>query len=84
MIKILPLNPKALKQLQRYHLKSKFEKQIKLLLDNPKHPSLHLELLEPKQHGIYSFRIDRKFRALFLFRKDITAIEILSITVHYH
>lgn len=82
--KTLPPNPKVLKQLQKYRLESKFEKQLKLLSDNPKHPSLHLELLEPRQHGIYSFRIDRKFRALFIFRPDITSIEILTITVHYH
>lgn len=84
MAKILPLNPKVLKSLQKYRLEGKFEKQIKLLSENPKHPSLRLELLEPKQHGIYSFRVDRKFRSLFIFRPDISSIEILNITVHYH
>lgn len=83
MPKILPINSKVLKLLQKHSLKSKFEKQIKLLSDNPKHPSLNLELLEPKNFGIYSFRIDRKFRALIVFRKDKNAIEILNITVHY-
>jgi len=42
-----------------------------------------MELLEPKIHGVYSFRIDRKYRVLFVFRPDRKAIEILSITVHY-
>jgi len=84
VIKILPLDSKVSKLLQKYQLEAKFEKQIKLLTENPRHPSLHLELLEPKQHGVYSFRIDRKFRALFIFRPDFKAIEILNITVHYH
>lgn len=84
MIKILPLSTKILKLLQKHHLQKKFEKQLKLLEANPRHPSLHLELLEPKKYGIYSFRVDRKFRALFIFRPDQNSLEILNLTVHYH
>lgn len=83
MFKILPLNQKAQKLLKKHLLETKFNKQLKLLSENPSHPSLHLELLEPKQQGIYSFRIDRKFRALFIFRPDLKAIEVFAITVHY-
>ena len=50
--------------------------------NNPAHPGLNLELLEPKTMGIYSIRINRKFRALLFFR-DKQTIEILNITVHY-
>jgi len=82
--KILPLNSKVNKLLQKHSLENKFNKQIKLLAENPNHPSLRLELLEPKKYGVYSFRIDRKFRALFIFRLDKKAIEVLTITVHYH
>ena len=84
MIKILPLNSKITAQIQKYSLTTKFSKQLQLLSQNPQHPSLRLELLEPKQQGIYSFRIDLKFRALCLFRSDLQTIEILKITVHYH
>ena len=83
-MEILPLNPKICKNIKKQSLEAKFNKQLKLLCKNPKHPSLNLELLEPKHYGIYSFRIDRKFRALFVFRPDLKAIEILTITVHYH
>lgn len=48
MFVILPLKPKVLKLIAKYSLKKKVKKQLKLLVDNPKHPSLHLELLEPK------------------------------------
>lgn len=83
MIKIPPLNPKLKRQLKKYSLEAKFKKQIKLLAQNPRHPSLNLELLEPKQHGIYSFRADRKFRALAIFRPDKNSIEVIAITKHY-
>ena len=83
MLELFPIKPRILKLLKKYHLQNKFEKQIKLLLNNPKHPGLHLELLEPKKYGVYSFRIDRKFRALFFFRPDHKIIEILNLTVHY-
>ena len=83
MIRILPTNPRIVKRLDKFSLKKKYEKQLKLLSQNPKHPGLRLELLEPKQHGIYSFRIDRKFRALFIYRSDKQAVEILTVTIHY-
>lgn len=84
MATILPVSSRILDIIRKHALQKKFEKQLKLLSYNPKHPSLHVELLEPKQHGIYSFRIDRKYRALFIFRPDRRAIEILAVTVHYH
>lgn len=83
MIKILPLNNKVKKKIKHFSLQKKFEKQIILLLKNPKHPSLNLELLEPKEYGIYSFRIDIKYRGLFIFRDDKQAIEVINITLHY-
>ncbi len=78
------LNRKVTVKLRKHRLEKKFAKQLKLLELNPKHPGLHVELLEPHQYGVYSFRIDRKYRALFFFRPDKKVIEILSITVHYH
>lgn len=83
MITILPVNKKVDNQLNKYSIHKKFKKQLKLLSENPKHPSLHTELLEPKRYGVHSFRIDRKFRALFIYRPDKKAIEIIAITVHY-
>lgn len=46
-----------------------------------RHPSLHVELLEPKWRGIYSFRLDRKYRALFFMDGD--CVEVFQITNHY-
>jgi len=69
--------------LKKRGLVKKFEKQLKILETNPRHPSLNIELLEPKNRGIYSFRIDRKYRALFIYRDDLEAIEVLAVTDHY-
>jgi plasmid maintenance system killer protein len=62
----------------------KYQKQIAVLGKNPRHPSLNLEILEPKNRGIYSFRLDKKYRGLFIYRDDLKAIEIIAVTCHYH
>jgi len=46
-----------------------------------KHPSLNTDLLKPQRRGIYSFRIDKKYRAL-LFVANGKA-EVFQITNHY-
>lgn len=80
-MKAKPLSPRLHKYLQRYGLVKKFVKQLALLIENPKHPSLNTELLEPKRIKVYSFRIDRKYRASFSI--ILGEIEIFDITDHY-
>jgi len=82
-MELLPLGKTSKEKIARYNLSKKFDKQISLLLTNQKYPSLNVELLEPKKLGFYSFRIDRKFRAVFVFHKDLNAIEVITITNHY-
>jgi len=53
-----------------------------LIEENIRHPSLHTELLEPHWRGIYSFRVDKKYRALFFIIKEGMA-EVFAITNHY-
>ncbi len=80
-MKVKPLNPRLAKYLRKHSLVKKFDKQLTLLLENPKHPSLNTELLEPKQMRVYSFRIDRKYRVNFGIVSG--GIEIFDITDHY-
>lgn len=80
---ILTLSKKVKEKIEKHSLQKKFNKQIELLKVDPKHRSLNIELLEPKEYGIYSFRIDRKYRGLFIFRQDKERIEIITIMVHY-
>jgi Txe/YoeB family toxin of Txe-Axe toxin-antitoxin module len=83
MTRILPLHPDLEIYLDKHQIRRKFNKQIHFIRTNPKHPSLNLELLEPADKGLYSFRIDLKYRAIFIYRSDLKAIEILTITSHY-
>ncbi|MDO8741680.1 MAG: hypothetical protein Q7J11_00870 [Candidatus Roizmanbacteria bacterium] len=83
MLQILPYSKIVLKKIKVFGLEKKFNKQIVLFSQDHRHPSLHTELLLPKEYGIYSFRVDQKYRALFIFRKEKNVIEILNITSHY-
>lgn len=40
-------------------LQRKAEKQERVFRENPFHPSLHTEKLEPREREVWSFRIDR-------------------------
>ena len=81
-MKILPLRADQEKFLKKHNLLRKFQKQKKLFEENIFHPSLNFELLEPKQLHIYSFRVDRKYRAVFIF-VDREHIEIIDVNNHY-
>ncbi len=67
------------KALKKY--KKKFEKSKKLFEQNTRHPSLNTELLEPAWRGIYSFRLDKKYRAIFFIASDTA--EIITFTNHF-
>lgn len=70
-----------LKYLKRHHLENKFQRQLNILLKDFRHPSLHTEILEPRSRKIYSFRVDRKYRAVFVIRNS--EIVIIDINDHY-
>ncbi len=81
-MRILPVHSAIEKYLKIRKLEKKFEKQITLFKKNPFHPGLRTELLEPRKMKIWSFRIDRKYRALFIFlEKDV--VEIIDVNDHY-
>jgi len=67
--------------IERHQLIQKWVKAKELFQQNPRHSSLKMELLEPHWRGISSFRLDRKYRALF-FITDGEA-EVFQITNHY-
>ena len=69
------------KRLLRHQLTDKFEKQCRLFESDVNHPSLNTELLTPKKLRIYSFRIDRKYRAIFIIVEN--EAEIIDINNHY-
>jgi plasmid maintenance system killer protein len=64
-MKIKPIRKDLTEYLNSHNLLKKFQKASTLFEENMRHPSLNTELLEPHHYGIYSFRIDKKYRALF-------------------
>lgn len=80
-MEIKVVSPKVYVYLDRHKLLSKWYKAVILFERNIKHPSLEVELLEPKKERIYSFRIDRKYRALFVINHN-TAL-VFRVTNHY-
>ena len=68
--------------IKKHGLPRKWHKARSLFENNPSHPSLNTELLEPRHRGIYSFRIDIKYRALFICQSE-SIVEIIAVTKHY-
>ena len=68
--------------IKKHGLLRKWHKARLLFENNPSHPSLNTELLEPRHRGIYSFRIDIKYRALFICQSE-SIVEIIAVTKHY-
>ena len=79
---ILAIHPEIVAYCAKRKLTNKFLKQQNLFIQNPFHPSLQTELLEPKNMRIWSFRIDRSYRAIFIFHSS-TVIEIIDVNNHY-
>ncbi len=82
MAKIAELRSDLQEYLADHQLTRKWLKARSLFENDPFHPSLNTELLEPKNRAIYSFRIDNKYRALFIYLGD-DVIEVFAITKHY-
>ncbi len=80
---IAPLKQEIIDYLEKHNLTKKFIKQLNFLKIDFRHPSLHTEILEPKERGIRSFRINLDYRALFFFDPEEEKIKILVITKHY-
>ena len=81
-MKIVALHSEIKEYLKKRRLEKKFEKQKRLFEKNPFHPSLKTELLEPRKMRIWSFRINRRYRAIFIFIEKDT-IEIIDVNDHY-
>lgn len=81
-MKLKPLRDDLVQYIEFHNLSPKWEKAARLFDIDIRYPSLHTELLEPRWRGIYSFRLDRKYRALFFIAVDGDA-EVFAITSHY-
>ena len=80
-MKIKPLRKDLVEYIGVHHLEKKWQKANRLFEIDIRHPSLNTELLEPRWRGIYSFRIDKTYRALFFIARNTA--EVFQITKHY-
>ena len=80
-MKIKAIRKDLEKLIKEQGMEKKWKKAKGLFEKNLRHPSLHVELLKPRWRGIYSFRLDKKYRSLF-FITDGKA-EVFQITKHY-
>lgn len=80
-MKIKSLRSDLSTYLKKHQLVKKFDKAKRLFEQDITHPSLNVEILEPKHLKIYSFRLDLQYRALFIVANG--EVEIISITNHY-
>lgn len=71
-----------LRYIKRRGLTKKLSKQCALFTANPRHPSLNTEILEPRKLKLYSFRIDKKYRAIFIMITP-DEVEIVDVNDHY-
>ncbi len=81
-MEIHPVTPRIRSYLESHQIVRSFEKQCALFRQNPLHPSLHTEILEPKHLKFYSFRVTRSYRAIFIYRNG-GIIEIIDVNNHY-
>ena len=80
-MKIEPLKDEINEYLKKHQLVKKFQKAKKLFEQDVNYPSLNVEILEPKHLKVYSFRLDKKYRAIFIAKAD--EVEIITVTNHY-
>jgi len=81
-MRIQPLRGGLIEYLTDRNLTKRWEKQKFLFEQNPRHPSLETELLEPKHLKLYSFRITQKYRAIFVYAGN-QQVEVIDINNHY-
>lgn len=79
---IKPIRDDLDKYLKKHNLEKKYKKARSFFENDPLYPSLNTELLEPKDRLIYSFRLDSKYRAIFIYIEH-NIIEIIAFTNHY-
>ena len=80
-MKIKSIRSDIVEYIEEHGLTLKWKKAAGLFEKDIRYPSLKTELMEPRWRGIYSFRLDRKYRALFFI--DQGEVEVFKITNHY-
>jgi Txe/YoeB family toxin of Txe-Axe toxin-antitoxin module len=78
---IKPLKNEVQDYIKNHQLVKKFEKAKRLFEQDENHPTLNVEVLEPKHLKIYSFGLDRQYRVIFIVVNG--EAEVITVTNHY-
>ena len=64
-------------------INSQLEKTLELLQENPTHPSLHNKHIQcKKEKNLYSIRVNKQFRVLYIIHKDKNIISVYRLLSH--
>lgn len=69
--------PQVESEVDTLGIRKQFDKQKKLFVADPNHPSLDFKSLKGKVKGVYSFRINKKYRAR-LIKSDKSSYQIFQ------
>ncbi len=78
---IEPLNSRLQRYVVSHGLEKKLKKQLALLKQDVFNKGLNFEKLVPHPLGLYSFRLDRQYRAICVVEGN--GLEIVDINNHY-
>jgi mRNA-degrading endonuclease RelE of RelBE toxin-antitoxin system len=87
MISRLQLSREFVRNLQKLspQVRKKVRKQLRLLLQDFRYPSLHTEKLQGAifaDEDVWSIRVDRDHRILFIIRKEENAYYLITVGKH--
>jgi len=81
-IKLSNLYLRDIKKL-KVDINTQLKKCLELLQDNPTHPSLHNKHIQCKREkNLYSIRVNKQFRVLYIIYKDKDEISIYRLLSH--
>lgn len=69
---------RAKEQAKELGMWKRLQNKIEIFKSNPKHPSLHLEKLEPRQENRWSIRINDQYRVK-LIKNNINTVTIYYV-----
>ena len=59
------------------NIQAKADKQLRFLIENPKHPSLKVHRIEGT-HGFWEFYVDRSYRCVYTQEGDVAVLRYIG------
>lgn len=59
------------------NIQAKADRQLRLLMENPKHPSLKVHRIEGA-HGFWEFYVDRSYQCVYTLEEDVAVLRYIG------